>query len=73
MAKKEEVLEYKGKIKKCLPNAMFEVELIDNGHTVIGYTAGRLKKNRIRVLEGDVVLCSVSPYDLQRCRITFRY
>ncbi len=70
---KEAVLEYKGKIIKCLPNAMFEVKIIENGHTVIGYTAGKLKKNRIRVLEGDEVLCSISPYDLKRCRITFRY
>lgn len=70
---KEEVLEYKGKIIKCLPNAMFEVKLIENGHIVIGYTAGKLKKNRIRVLEGDEVLCAISPYDLKRCRITFRY
>ena len=51
----------------------FEVKIIENGHTVIGYTAGKLKKNRIRVLEGDEVLCSISPYDLRRCRITFRY
>ncbi len=70
---KEAVLEYKGKIIKCLPNAMFEVKIIENGHIVIGYTAGKLKKNRIRVLEGDEVLCSISPYDLKRCRITFRY
>ena len=49
---KEEVLEFKGKIIKSLPNAMFEVKL-ENGHTVIGYTAGKLKKNRIRVLDGD--------------------
>ena len=69
---KEEVLEFKGKILKCLPNPMFEVRL-ENGHTVIGYTAGRLKKNRIRLLEGDECLCSISPYDLKRCRITFRY
>ena len=70
---KEAVLEYKGKIIKCLPNAMFEVKIIENGHIVIGYTAGKLKKNRIRVLEGDEVLCSISPYALKRCRITFRY
>ncbi len=69
---KEEVLEFKGKILKCLPNAMFEIKL-ENGHTVIGYTAGKLKKNRIRLLEGDECLCSISPYDLKRCRITFRY
>ena len=69
---KEEVLEFKGKILKSLPAAMFEVKL-ENGHIVIGYTAGRLKKNRIRLLEGDQCLCSISPYDLKRCRITFRY
>ena len=69
---KEEVLEFKGKILKSLPAAMFEVKL-ENGHTCIGYTAGRLKKNRIRILEGDTVLCSVSPYDLKKCRIIFRY
>ena len=73
MANKEEVLEYKWKILKCLPNAMFEVKLLENGHIVTGYTAGRLKKNRIRILEGDEVLCCISPYDLKRCRITFRY
>ena len=55
---KEEVLEFKGKIIKSLPNAMFEVKL-ENGHTVIGYTAGKLKKNRIRVLDGDEVLLSL--------------
>ena len=69
---KEQVLEFKGKILKSLPNAMFEVKL-ENGHTVIGDTAGKLKKNRIRVLDGDQVLCSISPYDLKRCRIIFRY
>ena len=70
---KEEVLEYRGKIVKCLPNAMFEVRLLENGHTVIGYTAGKLKKGRIRLLEGDECLCCISPYDLKRCRITWRY
>ena len=70
---KEEVLEFKGKVLKCLPNAMFEVKLLENDKIVTGYTAGRLKKNRIRILEGDEVLCSISPYDLKRCRITFRY
>ena len=69
---KEEVLEYKGKVLKSLPSAMFEIKL-ENGHTCIGYTAGKLKKGRIRVLEGDEVLCSVSTYDLKRCRITWRF
>ena len=70
---KEQVLEFKGKILKSLPNAMFEVRLLENNHTVIGYTAGKLKKRRIRLLEGDECLCSISPYDLKRCRITWRY
>ena len=69
---KEQVLEFKGKIIKSLPNAMFEI-LLENGHTCIGYTAGKLKKNRIRVLDGDQVLCSISPYDLSRARIVFRF
>ena len=51
---KEQVLEFKGKILKSLPNAMFEVKL-ENGHTVIGYTAGKLKKNRIRVLDLSLI------------------
>jgi len=69
---KEQVLELKGKILKCLPNATFSIKL-ENGHECIGYTAGKLKKGRIRVLEGDEVLCSVSTYDLKRCRITWRF
>ena len=70
---KEQVLEYRGKSVKCLPNAMFEVQLIENGHTVIGYTAGKLKKGRIRILEGDEVQCLISPYDTSKCRVTWRY
>ena len=70
---KEEVLEYRGKIIKCLPNAMFEIKLVENGHTVIGYTAGKLKKRRIRILEGDEVQCLISPYDITKCRVTWRY
>ena len=69
---KEEVLEFKGKIIKSLPNAMFEVKL-ENGHTVIGYTAGKLKKNRIRILTGDNVLVEVTPYDLTKGRIIYRF
>ena len=70
---KEEVLEFRGKIVKCLPNAMFEIKLIENNHVVIGYTAGRLKKGRIRILEGDEVQCLISPYDTSKCRVVWRY
>ena len=69
---KQDLLEFKGKVMELLPNAMFRVKL-ENEHIVTAHTAGKLRKNRIRVLEGDEVLCSISPYDLKRCRITFRY
>ena len=69
---KEEILEFKGKVSEILPNAMFKVEL-ENGHTVLAHTAGRMRKNRIRVLTGDEVLVQVTPYDLTKDRITFRY
>ena len=69
---KEEILEFKGKVSEILPNAMFKVEL-ENGHTVLAHTVGRMRKNRIRVLTGDEVLVQVTPYDLTKGRITFRY
>ena len=69
---KEEILEFKGKVSEILPNAMFKVEL-ENGHTVLAHTAGRMRRNRIRVLTGDEVLVQVTPYDLTKGRITFRY
>ena len=52
---------------------MFEIKLVENGHIVIGYTAGKLKKGRIRILEGDEVQCLISPYDITKCRVTWRY
>ena len=69
---KEEILEFKGKVTDLLPNAMFQVEL-ENGHEVLAHTAGRMRKNRIRVLAGDEVLVQVTPYDLTKGRIIFRY
>ena len=69
---KEEILEFKGKVAEILQNAMFKVEL-ENGHSVLAHTAGRMRKNRIRVLVGDEVLVQVTPYDLTKGRITFRY
>ena len=62
---KQEFLQYKGKVKTLLKNAMFEVEL-ENGHTVTAHTAGKLRKNRIRVLQGDDVTCEMTPYDLTK-------
>ena len=71
MAKEENILEFKGKVEMLLPNAMFRV-LLENGHTVTCVAAGKLRKNRIRVLQGDTVTVSVSGYDTSRGRIIFR-
>ena len=60
---KEELLEMRGKVVELLPNAMFRVEL-ENGHQIIGHTAGKLRKNRIRVIVADDVLVELTPYDL---------
>jgi len=69
---KQDLLEFKGQVIDLLPNAMFRVEL-ENGHIVTAHTAGKLRKNRIRVLQGDNVTVEVTPYDLTKGRIIFRF
>ena len=69
---KQELLEFRGTVKELLPNAMFRVKL-ENNHEVLAHTAGKLRKNRIRILAGDDVMVEVTPYDLTKGRITFRY
>jgi translation initiation factor IF-1 len=69
---KEELIELRGTVRELLPNAMFRVEL-ENGHEILGLTAGKMRKNRIRVLVGDEVLCELTPYDLTKGRITYRF
>ncbi len=68
---KQDLLEFKGMVIDLLPNAMFRVKL-ENGHTVTAHTAGKLRKNRIRVLQGDNVTVQMTPYDLTKGRIIFR-
>ena len=68
---KQDLLEFKGKVMDLLPNAMFRVKL-ENGHTVTAHTACKLRKNRIRVLQGDNVTVEMTPYDLTKGRIIFR-
>ncbi len=68
---KQDLLEFKGKVIDLLPNAMFRVQL-ENGHLVTAHTAGKLRKNRIRVLQGDAVTVEMTPYDLTKGRIIFR-
>ncbi|ACS51839.1 MULTISPECIES: translation initiation factor IF-1 [Bartonella] len=69
---KEEVLEFSGIVTELLPNAMFRVKL-ENDHEIIAHTAGRMRKNRIRVLAGDKIMVEMTPYDLTKGRITYRY
>ena len=72
MAKVEEKIEVEGVVIEALPNTMFRVGL-DNGHEVLAYLAGRMKKYYIKVLLGDRVRVEMSPYDLTKGRITYRY
>jgi translation initiation factor IF-1 len=69
---KEEKIELDGEVAEALPNAMFRVTL-DNGHEVLAHAAGKLRRFRIRVLPGDRVRVEVSPYDLSRGRLVYRY
>jgi|TARA_Y100001970_G_scaffold186541_1_gene226884 translation initiation factor IF-1 len=68
---KQDTLTFDGVVKDLLPNAMFRVEL-SNGHMITAHTAGKLRKNRIRVLQGDKVTIEMTPYDLTKGRIIFR-
>jgi translation initiation factor IF-1 len=68
----EETITFDGKIVDTLPNAMFRVEL-ENGHTVLAYLSGKMRKYYIRVLLGDRVKVEMSPYDLTKGRITYRH
>ena len=69
---KEEIIEFKGKVLELLPNATFRIEL-ENGHQIIAYTSGKMRKNRIRVLVGDDVTVEMTPYDLTKGRVTHRH
>ena len=69
---KEDTIEVTGVVLESLPNAMFRVEL-ENKHQVLAHVSGKMRKNFIRILTGDRVLIELSPYDLTRGRITYRY
>ncbi|MBM3253603.1 MAG: translation initiation factor IF-1 [Candidatus Omnitrophica bacterium] len=68
---KEEPIEVEGTVVEALPNAMFKVEL-ENGHRVLAHVSGKMRMNFIRILPGDKVMLELSPYDLNRGRITYR-
>ncbi|MEE8418271.1 MAG: translation initiation factor IF-1 [candidate division Zixibacteria bacterium] len=69
---KEDVIEVEGKVVEPLPNAMFKVEL-DNGHRVLAHISGKMRMHFIKILPGDKVTLELSPYDLNRGRITYRH
>ena len=69
---KEEFLEFNGLIEEVLPDGRFRVKL-ENGHEIIAYTAGKMRKSRIRSLAGDRVTVEMTPYDLSKGRITYRH
>lgn len=69
---KEELIEMRGKVDEVLPDSRYRVTL-DNGHHMVAYTAGKMKKNHIRILAGDNVSLELSPYDMTKGRITFRH
>ncbi len=69
---KEEKLELEGEVVEALRNRMFRIQL-DNGHETLGYTAGKMRRYRIRIFLGDRVKVELSPYDLTRGRIVYRY
>lgn len=68
---KEELIEMRGVVSEVLPDARYRV-MLDSGHEMIAYTAGKLRKFRIRILAGDSVTIEISPYDMNKGRITFR-
>jgi len=69
---KDDVIEVKGTVVEPLPNAMFRVEL-ENGHKILAHVSGKMRMHFIRILPGDRVLLEISPYDLTRGRIVYRY
>ena len=71
MAKKERI-EVEGKVVECLPNAMFRVEL-PSGHKVLAHISGKMRKHFIKILPGDTVRIELSPYDLTRGRVVYRF
>jgi translation initiation factor IF-1 len=69
---KQDVIEVEGKVIEALPNAMFQVQL-ENGHVVLAHVSGKIRMHFIRILPGDRVTVELTPYDLKRGRITYRF
>jgi translation initiation factor IF-1 len=72
-AKDKNVIEVKGKVLETLPNASFLVELEQNHHRIFAHPSGKMRRNNIRILPGDRILIEISPYDITRGRIVYRF
>jgi translation initiation factor IF-1 len=72
IAEKEEKIDMEGEVVEALRNGMYRIKL-DNGHETLGYTAGKMRRHRIRILPGDRIKVELSAYDLERGRIVYRY
>ena len=69
---KDNIIELEAKVIDVLPNTVFKVELLDNGHQILAHVSGKIRMNNIRILPGDIVVVELSTYDLTRGRITYR-
>jgi len=69
---KEELIEMRGRVAEILPDSRYRV-ILDNGHELVAYTGGKMRKNHIRIIAGDLVSLELSPYDLTKGRIMFRH
>lgn len=70
---KEEVIEMVGLVTEVLPNSMYRVTINENGHMLLAYGSGKIRQNKIKILQGDTVTVEVTPYDLEKGRIKYRH
>jgi len=70
---KEEMIEMVGLVTEVLPNSMYRVTINENGHVLLAYGSGKIRQNKIKILEGDVVTVEMTPYDLDKGRIKYRH
>ena len=70
---KEEIIEMMGRVTEVLPNSMYRVTIAESGHMLLAYGSGKIRQNKIKILEGDTVTVEISPYDLDKGRIKYRH
>jgi len=70
---KEQMIEMVGLVTEVLPNSMYRVTINDNGHVLLAYGSGKIRQNKIKILEGDIVTVEMTPYDLDKGRIKYRH